>query len=148
LRQHAQVHEKRATAKAKLQNSAHWFHTTEMDHVIKVIKGVVFQPERYELDRSEIRKVLDRIIAYCDKVEDALEGIAYSHYKKKKVSIPKRERLNEALRIAHRGLYRIFETDSQKAKRFTVMVWVNRGWPDDRERWKRNVLPPAAQQVL
>ena len=101
-------------------------------HVLDVINGNISRPERYEPERSEIRKTLDRIIAYCDRVENVLNGIER-----------RKRRIERAQAIARSGLLRVFDLNPTKPREFKV--WVRPSSSRRDLHWKANVLPPAEE---
>ncbi len=103
--------------------------------------------EALRIERAEVRKVFDRIISYCDRLESVLIDSVDQGQK-----IPRRERIRWALvNIAHREFSRMFDPliDSLKAESFGVAVMVLRDKADATERivdsWKASVVPPADQ---
>jgi hypothetical protein len=110
----------------------------DLKKVLDIVNGQVFMPERYEPEKSDVRSILDQIIAYCDRIEDLLESNA-----------PRKERIRKIQQLAWRGLVNIFEPnypqwDSRwgpsEKREFKISIWVQ---PAERQ-WKRGVLPPAS----
>ena len=93
--------------------------------VLQVVNGEVRFANRYEPSRSRVREALDRIIEYCDEVEDALAGVNWVadrlgqlHH----VPLVRTERISKAVRMAG-GLYGVFAGIPNK---FTVSVYPKR----------------------
>ena len=126
--------------KAALQPKRRYYMPPSNDsaaqRVLNIVNGSVRDPERYEPERSEVRQVLRQIVRYCDQVEAALNS-----------NLPKRERIQNALKLAYSGLYRVFETDPKTPHRFNVFILPDRGKDSDSERdkWNLRERPPAAQ---
>jgi hypothetical protein len=119
-----------------------------LNDVLKVVNGTVYQSNRYEPERSEIRAIFDSIIGYCEKVEDAFGGIDYftdSTRRKYKVELTKRsDRISRAQEIAYSGLLKC--VTPRKDRTFAVLVLPRRlDGADPRENWKKDVVPSAEE---
>jgi hypothetical protein len=119
----------------------------DLENVLRVINGEVRRPERYEPQRSMIRDIFDKIIGYCDHIEEMLSGLDYFNGVPLPYVIPKRDRIARVLNVAYSSLYRIFDLDPVHPVKFTVRILPDRGSKGrkERENWNSKVLPPAEE---
>jgi len=92
--------------------------TPALDHVLLVVNDLVYKPERFDQARKEIRETFDRIVRYCDNIEDALDGIG--HWPDREVELKKHsDRVGRALELA-RNMPDLFAPVTQRS--FDVRV--------------------------